>query len=72
MNEHDIFMIRQEIGELNRTIEKINRNGEKWAKQNIDLIDGFKLDLQDHTSALMDLANAIERAFRVVVEIRED
>jgi len=72
MNEHDIFMMRQEIVELNRTIERINRNGEKWAKQNMDLIDGFKLDLQDHTNALLELANAISRAFTVIVKIRED
>ena len=32
MNEHDIFMMRQEIVELNRTIERINRNGEKWCE----------------------------------------
>ena len=42
------------------------------AKQNMDLIDGFKLDLQDHTNALLELANAISRAFTVIVKIRED
>jgi len=72
MNEHEIFMIRQEIGELNRTIDKINRKSDKWIKEHKDMIDELKIDIQENTSVMMDLANAIDRAFKVVINIRED
>ena len=72
MNEHEIFMIRQEIGELNRTIDRINRKSDKWLKDNKDMIDELKMDIQENTSVMMDLANAIDRAFKVVINIRED
>ena len=72
MNEHEIFMIRQEIGELNRTIDRINRKSDKWIKDNKDMIDELRMDIQENTSVMMNLANAIDRAFKVVINIRED
>lgn len=72
MNEHEMYMMRQEIGELNRTIDRINRKSDKWLEQLTVAIDSLRTDLIDHERGITKLANAIERAFKVVVEVRED
>lgn len=72
MNEHEIFMIRQEIGELNRTIDRINRRSDKWLRELTEAIDSLKTELNDNEKGITKLANAIERAFKVVVKVRDD
>jgi len=72
MNEHELYMIRQEIGELNRTIDRINRKSDKWLQDLTVAIDSLRTDLNDNERGIIKLANAIERAFKVVVEVRED
>jgi hypothetical protein len=72
MNEHEMYMMRQEIAELNRTIDRINRKSDKWLEDLTVAIDSLRTDLNDNERGITKLANAIERAFKVVVEVRED
>ena len=72
MNEHEMYMMRQEIGELNRTIDRINRKSDKWLEELTVAIDSLRTDLIDHERGITKLANAIERAFKVVVKVGDD
>ena len=72
MNEHEMYMMRQEIVELNRTIAKINRNGEKWKNRMEETIDALRYDLKESVLTISKLTNAIERAVRIKVILNED
>lgn len=72
MNEHEMYMMRQEIGELNRTIDRINRKSDKWLEDLTVAIDSLRADLIEHERGLTKLANSIERTFKVVVTVKED
>jgi len=72
MNEHEMYMMRQEIGELNRTIDRINRKSDKWLEDLTIAIDSLRTDLIEHERGITKLANAIEKTFKVVLEVRED
>ena len=72
MNEQEMYLMRLEIVELNRTIERINRKSESWLEDLTEAIDYLRTDINDNATAINKLANAIERAFKVVVEVRED
>jgi len=67
-----MYLMRMEIVELNRTIERINRKSESWLEDLTEAIDYLRTDINDNATAITKLANAIERAFKVVVEVRED
>lgn len=72
MNEQEMYMMRQEIVELNRTIDRINRKSDKWLEDLTEAIDYLRTDMNDNATAITKLSNAIERAFKVVVEVKED
>ena len=67
-----MYMMRQEIVELNRTIAKINRNGEKWKNRMEETIDALRYDLKESVLTISKLTNAIERAVRIKVILNED
>jgi len=67
-----MYLMRMEIVELNRTIERINRKSESWLEDLTEAIDYLRTDINDNATAITKLANAIERAFKVVVEVRKD
>jgi predicted nucleic acid-binding Zn-ribbon protein len=72
VNEQEMYMMRQEIVELNRTIDRINRKSDKWLEDLTEAIDYLRTDMNDNATAITKLSNAIERAFKVVVEVKED
>lgn len=72
MNEQEMYMMRQEIVELNRTIAKINRSGEKWKNRMEETIDALRYDLKESVLTISKLTNAIERAVKIKVILNED
>ena len=72
MNEYELYMFRQEIVELNRTIAKINRDGDKWRNRMEETIDALRYELKESVLTISQLTNAIERAVKIKVLLNED
>ena len=72
MNEYEMYMFRQEIVEFNRTIAKINKDGDKWRKQMEETIDALRYELRESVITITKLTNAIERAVKIKVILVED
>lgn len=72
MNEHELFMMRMEIGELNKAIDRILRASDKQMKSLEMTIFDLMEAMKDTNRQMSKLANAIYTAAEVKLTINED
>lgn len=72
MNEHELFMMRMEIGELNKAIDRILRASDKQIKSLEMTIFDLLEALKDTNRQMSKLGNAIHSAAEVKITIDED
>tara|TARA_Y100000004_G_scaffold37741_1_gene40462 strand:- start:344 stop:598 length:255 start_codon:yes stop_codon:yes gene_type:complete len=77
MNEHEEanyerYMMRMEIGELNKTLENMQKNSSKTIMKLATDICDLQHDLRQLSTSITRLANAIRSSTEIKIVIDED
>ena len=77
MNEHEEanyerYMMRMEIGELNKTLENMQKNSSKTIMKLATDIDDLRYELKQFSTSITRLANAIRSSTEIKIVMDED